>query len=500
MLISDKYQDDNKTLKSLFALSKLWVREGVSQVPCLKWKDCVNPLVEMPKGHWDPEKDLGKAQRRKQWMAGHKAWGALRRKLWAGVPVTTANHAAWIETHPYDNTLMETIVRSAFQSDAARAKQPTEMVVSAIWADMDTTVPDYSSLLANFVKRASVRMLKAALREKVYILDGWKEEEFTSTMAPPTYDQTSFVATFPSASAHLPFRQEWLTLQEGKFKDATVLSAFKSMVAEHDAKHNPSQVPYAGEESKKRKAVEDQNKPQADEIPYEEGDPTTKDDFLSKNTGTLVIQVFGQEFMFTTKGQLWVWGLVDDVVPDDEPLALVYGKFALNNAADEEIQAKRGWKVAFTDAKVRVQCSTEVQEMKTKCPVKLTDLASVLSALDDPHLECHEYEVKYEKNDEQKVISREYIMKVTKTLAFSPAKTGKDFNEDWENAGSRLMAGQGAKEWDFNTRSHKKGRIQCYERLQYQDGNQFQGMNPTKPGIFAKKPVLVKKDTLRRWG
>ena len=271
------------------------------------------------------------------------------------------------------------------------------------------------------------------------------------------------------------------------------------MVSAHDAKHNPSQVPYAGEESKKRKALEDQKKPEAKEIPHEEGDPTTKDEFLSKNNGTLVIQVFGQEFMFTTKAQLWVWGLVDDVVPADEPLALVFGKFHLNAAGDEELQAKRGWKVAFTDAKTLVQCSAEDPEMKKKCPTKLTDLASLLSALDEPSLECHEYEVKYEKNDEQRVVGRQYIMKVTKTLAFSPAKTPKDCNEEWENAGSRLMTGQGAKEWDFNTGIHKKGRIHCYDRLQYQDGKQFQGMNPTKPGIFAKKPVLVKKDTLRRW-
>ena len=240
----------------------------------------------------------------------------LRRKLWFGVPVTSA------PLRQRGSAFTGDAARSAFTGDAARAKQPTEMTVSSVWADMDTTVPDYCSLLANFIKKNSIRMLKIVLREKVYFLDGWKEEEFSSKMSPPTYDQTSFVATFPSASAHLPFRQEWLTLQEGKFKDATLLSAFKSMVSAHDAKHNPSQVPYAGEESKKRKALEDQKKPEAQEIPHEEGDPTTKDEFLSKNNGTLVIQVFGQEFMFTTKAQLWVWGLIDDVVPADEPLGV----------------------------------------------------------------------------------------------------------------------------------------------------------------------------------
>jgi len=33
----------------------------------------------------------------------------------------------------------------------------------------------------------------------------------------------------------------------------------------------------------------------------------------------------------------------------------------------------------------------------------------------------------------------------------------------------------------------------------YQNANELQGMNTTKPGIFLQKPVIVKKDTLRRW-
>ena len=85
--------------------------------------------------------------------------------------------------------------------------------MAAVWADMDTTVPEYSSLLTNFLKKASARMLKTALREKIYILGGWKEEDFQVATGPPTYDENSFDATFPSASAHLPLRQEWLTLQ-----------------------------------------------------------------------------------------------------------------------------------------------------------------------------------------------------------------------------------------------------------------------------------------------
>ena len=89
--------------------------------------------------------------------------------------VTTDHRCAWIETHPYDNTLKECVVRSAVQGGAARAEQPTEMTLSAVWADMDTTVPDYSSLLTNFLKTASVRMLKNPLRDKIYILEGGRK-------------------------------------------------------------------------------------------------------------------------------------------------------------------------------------------------------------------------------------------------------------------------------------------------------------------------------------
>jgi hypothetical protein len=32
-----------------------------------------------------------------------------------------------------------------------------------------------------------------------------------------------------------------------------------------------------------------------------------------------------------------------------------------------------------------------------------------------------------------------------------------------------------------------------------QDNNQFQGMNPVKPGIFLKAPVKVKANTINQW-
>jgi hypothetical protein len=71
--------------KSNFALSKLWIRRSVTQLPVQKLKDCVNPLAEMPKGDFRGERDLSKSQRRKQWFAGWKFMAGIRTKLWQGM-------------------------------------------------------------------------------------------------------------------------------------------------------------------------------------------------------------------------------------------------------------------------------------------------------------------------------------------------------------------------------------------------------------------------------
>jgi len=77
---------------------------------------------------------------------------------------------------------------------------------------------------------------------------------------------------------------------------------------------------YTGED-KKRKAGEQKEKPKADEFPEQEGDPKTKEDVLKQHKKTLVIQMLGQEFLYTPDGQLWCWGLTDDIVLDNMPLS-----------------------------------------------------------------------------------------------------------------------------------------------------------------------------------
>ena len=97
------------------------------------------------------------------------------------------------------------------------------------------------------------------------------------------------------------------------------------------------------------------------------------------------------------------------------------------------------------------------------------------------------------------IIAQQYDIKANKKCAFTPGKVAKEFNEEWENAASRLFLGSAISNWDMSTKEHKSGRVVVRNRLKHQDSNHIQGINPVKPGLFAKKPVKVVAGTIRRW-
>ena len=97
------------------------------------------------------------------------------------------------------------------------------------------------------------------------------------------------------------------------------------------------------------------------------------------------------------------------------------------------------------------------------------------------------------------MIAQEYDIKCDKDCSFTPLKVTKEFKEEWENAGSRLLLGPAFKEWDMNTMEHKGGKLIIRSRLHHHDNNQTPGMNPVQPGILPKLPVKVAVNTLRRW-
>jgi len=499
MLISNKTVDEpDGTSKSIsrFALSKLWVRRGVTQVPLQKMKDNVNPLADNVRGDLNPATDMSKSQRRKQWFAGWRFVSFIRSKLWQGVPITNQDYAAWVEMYAYDFSVGQCIQRSAFTSESQRTKQPQEMVCSLMWARMDTPVHDHWSLLVNFHERACKRSLRQLLREKLYFLEGWEEKEFKNQTESPSYKVTDYKATYPAANGQLPIRHEWLMLTTGKFETEEVLAEFNAAIEEHDKKFNPSRTPYTGE-TLKRKADTAAEKPNADEIPHQEGDPDTREAFLQANKGAVSVETLGQEFFFTTTGQLWCLGKVDDVIDTKLPVALVHGEFKLNDLARERLTAGKSWKIEFKSGDDLVQCSSDVSP--NECPKELTPLREILAALGNPNLACHTAVPKFTKNDAGEVIAQEYDIKCDTDCSFTPLRVMKEFKEEWENAGSRLFLGPAFKEWDIKTQEHNGGKLIIRTRLHHKDSNQTEGVNPVKPGVFPQVPVKVVANTLRRW-
>ena len=499
MIISDKtvqLPDGSSKFVSLFALSKLWIRKGVNQVPLQKMKDNVNPLADNVRGDINPATDMSKSQRRKQWFAGWKFMDCIRTKLWQGVPITNQNYAVWVDVYGYDFSLGQCIQRSAFTSESQRTKQPQEMVCTLFWARMDTPIENHWTLLYTFHERVCKRSLRDLLKQKLYLLDGWEEKEFNVQSQSPSYKVGDYKATYPSANGQLAFRHEWLMLTTGKFETEEVLAEFNAAVEEHNKKFNPSGTPYTGE-TLKRKADTDAEKPKADEIPHQEGDPETRSAFLDSNKNALSLETLGQEFFFTTTGQLWCLGKVDDVIDTKLPVALIHGEFKLNDVAKERLTAGKSWKIEFKSGDDLVQCTSDVSA--SECPKELVPLRQILTNLGNPPLVCHKVEAKFTKNDAGEVIAQDYDIKCDKDCSFTPLKVTKEFKEEWENVASRMMIGPALKDWDMNTMEHKGGKMIIRPRLHHQDTNQTQGINPVKPGIFPKVPVKVVANTLRRW-
>jgi hypothetical protein len=73
----------------------------------------------------------------------------------------------------------------------------------------------------------------------------------------------------------------------------------------------------------------------------------------------LVVEALSQEFLFSTNGELWCHGKVDDIVETKLPLVLIYGLYKLGSQAEAEISSGRGWQLDLKSAKDPIQCSSQ---------------------------------------------------------------------------------------------------------------------------------------------
>ena len=67
-------------------------------------------------------------------MAGVPLWRGVRDRLWAGMPTSSADHAVFVDTHPFEGSVAEMNMRAAF---APGSKAPQEMTIMPVWAPTD---------------------------------------------------------------------------------------------------------------------------------------------------------------------------------------------------------------------------------------------------------------------------------------------------------------------------------------------------------------------------
>ena len=139
ILMSDQTELDPKTgkqrLKNKWASSFL-ARRGTTtaSLDVLAYKDMLNPcapLVRATSGGYS----MSKSQRRKQWLTGVSFFNEVRRSLLEWMPFSSSDGVAFVDLTPWDDKLSASVFQGSREQTA---KQPAQMLVSPIWADMMT--------------------------------------------------------------------------------------------------------------------------------------------------------------------------------------------------------------------------------------------------------------------------------------------------------------------------------------------------------------------------
>ena len=146
----------------------------------------------------------------------------------------------------------------------------------------------------------------------MFFLEGWRHPEPGAHDVPrPSYQESDFNLLCPVASGHLPLRQEWLELMEGKYTSDTVKFAFHALVQSHNETYNPSGKPL--ESADRKRTTSSANLPstpegRGTELPLDEHAPETEQALAQRDAPLATLKCLGQTLLFTKSGHLWVWG------------------------------------------------------------------------------------------------------------------------------------------------------------------------------------------------
>jgi hypothetical protein len=501
--ISDQKETDPATskdrYKSHFAQSKLWLRSSITGIPVMPEKDMVNPLRRLNCVNFG--RNMTKSSKRKQWLAGWRLCHAVQASLWKGLPVNSESHAAIIVLFGYDVSVHESVMRA---TSVTPFTGPREMVVTTVYADIDTEIEKPNFKIEKWIKSAVLRVLGELIGEKLFSVQGFVSDEFKDGGQRPTYTESDFKIVFPAANGGLPIRKEWIDLTKQKFKIAKYVEELGEMIKLHDVEFNPTGQPYDPTRGMARPPTAQAGRDDAVDLVSVPGSPETKEDLEKLVNIVASITHGGQIIHFTEVGGVWIWGEVDDVVSDLECIVQVFGEFVLDKAA-EIVLSKVPllvWKWAISTPEHKALYRSAPLGANV-FPAVVKTLAEFLEFLEqngkhNPQVDFHETTAKYERNDADEVAGRTWEIKSLAPCAFKALIIPKNTAALVENLGSIATTGGAAANWDWTTGLHNKGYLRIVDRMSFETHAQFTGIVPEKPGLFLAKSIRVVKGTLRQ--
>jgi hypothetical protein len=402
---------------------------------------------------------------------------------------------------PIDVSVQEAVMRA---TSVTPFTGPREMVVTTVYADIDTEIDKPNIKIEKWLKSAILRVLGELIKEKLFSVPGCVSEEFKDGGLRPTYSESDFKVVFPAANGGLPIRQEWIDMTKQKFKIVKYLEELNDMIKQHDVEFNPTGQPYDPTRGLARPASSPAGRDNAAEVLSVPGSPQTKEELEKLVNIVASITHGGQIFHFTDVGGLWVWGEVDDVASELECIVQVFGEFVLDKIAEAALSKIPlvVWKWAMSTPEHKAVYRSAPLGANV-FPAVVKTLAEFLEFLEqngkhNPQADFHETTAKYERNDADEVAGRTWEIKSIASCAFKPLIIPKNTAPLVENLGSIATSGAAAANWDWTTGLHKMGYLRIVDRMSFETHAQFTGIVPEKPGLFLAKSIRVVKGTLRQ--
>ena len=477
--------DDKGALLSAFASSKLFQQKGVTDISRQQEVDFVNPTALIFRGG----DDFSRSQRLKQEVTGKDLYLKVRDALWIGMKLSPKTAGICIDVFGYDDSFTESIIVASLKH---RPKAPTEMLVTTIWAKSDVE-GDQRKRQAKWLREAQRRFAGKMVMDKVLKLEGVVVDDNQVPTQRPSYNTDEFLLTMPTADESLALRQSKLDEYTPKF--TRLQEDFQALMAKHDAKYNPSGVPYKGQGKRSADVIED-----ADAVSFPEASVIDSKDKLEE-LGTIHTCASFQpdvfELMVTHTGNLYIHALADGVASDQMPLCHIHGKYLTGAEVDTYEKAckstptkKKGTKdMPLMKINITDEDFMGMWAVPSSWPTPFSTAPKPLSEFLDfllneknvtePGIVCHKLEV-----------TAEGETKITQETpcAFLPLVLPQNYKADRDNIGSLLDIA--SMNLDFG---ETDDQVALYSSWHYEDSNRNKGISPLTPAFFFGKPRRVIK-------